>query len=179
MPSGAIETAADNAPAIAIAVSRVAVTGAIAIAVRRVTIARAITVAVSRIAIASAIAIAAPTVACAIVTGSGSGRAVESCTSNGVIAEIGTDAIGAAHRAAMNARNAHWRQGMSNQRGGTVQRERHASLGRDTKRVRRCTENASAERSRAGSCYFEHSGLPSLPPRSPQKIIVTHCGIGL
>ena len=49
---------------------------------------------------------AAPTaVACAIVTGSGSGRAVESCTSNGVIAEIGTDAIGAAHRAAMNASN--------------------------------------------------------------------------
>src|SRR6516165_297425 len=102
MPSGAIETAADNASAIAIAVSRVAVTGAIAIA-------RAITV-------------AAPTVACAIVTGSGSGRAVESCTSNGVIAEIGTDAIGAAHRAAMNARNAHWGQGMSNPRGGTVQR---------------------------------------------------------
>src|SRR6516162_9639631 len=117
MPSGAIETAADNASAIAIAiaVSRVAVTGAIAIA-------RAITVAVSRIAIASAIAVAAPTVACAIVTGSGSGRAVESCTSNGVIAEIGTDAIGAAHRAAMNARNAHWGQGMSNPRDGTVQR---------------------------------------------------------
>ena len=117
MPSGAIETAADNASAIAIAVSRVAVTGAIAIA-------RAITVAVSRIAIAiaSAIAVAAPTVACAIVTGSGSGRAVESCTSNGVIAEIGTDAIGAAHRAAMNARNAHWGQGMSNPRDGTIQR---------------------------------------------------------
>src|SRR6516162_5448094 len=119
MPSGAIETAADNASAIAIAVSRVAVTGAIAIA-------RAITVAVSRIAIAIAsaiaVAVAAPTVACAIVTGSGSGRAVESCTSNGVIAEIGTDAIGAAHRAAMNARNAHWGQGMSNPRGGTVQR---------------------------------------------------------
>src|SRR6516164_1332234 len=117
MPSGAIETAADNASAIAIAISRIAVTGAIAIA-------RAITVAVSRIAIAiaSAIAVAAPTVACAIVTGSGSGRAVESCTSNGVIAEIGTDAIGAAHRAAMNARNAHWGQGMSNPRGGTVQR---------------------------------------------------------
>ena len=122
-PSGGIETAADNAPAIAVAVSRVAVTGAIAIAIRRVTIARAITVAVSRIAIASAIAVAAPTaVACAIVTGSGSGRAVESCTSNGVIAEIGTDALGAAHRAAMNARNAHWGQGMSNPRGGTVQR---------------------------------------------------------
>src|SRR6516164_9789118 len=106
MPSGGIETAADNAGAIAIAVRRVAVPGAIAIAVRRVAIARAITVAVSRIAIAiaSAIAVAAPTaVACAIVTGSGSGRAVESCTSNGVIAEIGTDAIGAAHRAAMNA----------------------------------------------------------------------------
>jgi hypothetical protein len=64
-PSGGIETAADNAPAIAVAVSRVAVTSAIAI--RRVTIAPAITVAVSRIAIASAIAVAAPTaVACAI-----------------------------------------------------------------------------------------------------------------
>src|SRR6516225_3545434 len=120
-PSGGIETAADNAPAIAVAVSRVAVTGAIAIAIRRVTIARAITVAVSRIAIASAIAVAAPTaVACAIVTGSG--RAVDSCTSNGVIAEIGTDAIGAAHRAAVNASNAHWGQGMSNPRDGTVQR---------------------------------------------------------
>src|SRR6516164_9137404 len=103
-PSGGIETAADNAPAIAVAVSRVAVTGAIAIAIGRVTIARAI-------------AVAAPTaVACAIVTGSRSGRTVESCTSNGVIAEIGTDAIGAAHRAAMNARNA------PNPRGGTVQR---------------------------------------------------------
>src|SRR5215831_12269093 len=65
---------------------------------------------------------AAPTVACAIVTGSGSGCAVDSCTSNGVIAEIGTDAIGAAHRAAMNARNAHWGQRTSNYRGGAVHR---------------------------------------------------------
>src|SRR6516164_2399778 len=48
----------------------------------------------------------APTaVACAIVTGSGSGRRDSCTTSNGVIAEIGTDAIGAAHRAAMNASN--------------------------------------------------------------------------
>src|SRR3974390_3193191 len=86
------------------------VTGAIA--VRRVTIACAIPVAVTRIAIAGAIPVAAPT-AGAIVTGSGSDRAVGSCTSNGVIAEIGTDAIGAAHRTAMNAGNAHWRQGMS------------------------------------------------------------------
>ena len=101
--SSGINTVSDNG------VIGTSVTGAIAIA-------RAITVAVSRIAIAiaSAIAVAAPTVACAIVTGSGSGRAVESCTSNGVIAEIGTDAIGAAHRTAMNAGNAHWRQGMSN-----------------------------------------------------------------
>src|SRR6516165_6823382 len=43
-------------------------------------------------------------------TGSGSGRAGSDradrgCTSNGVTAEIGTDAIGAAHRAAMNASN--------------------------------------------------------------------------
>src|SRR6516165_7729843 len=54
-------------------------------------------IAVRRVAIAGAIPVAAPT-AGAIVTGSGSDRAVGSCTSNGVIAEIGTDAIGAAHR---------------------------------------------------------------------------------
>jgi hypothetical protein len=49
---------------------------------------------------------AAPTAeACAIVTGSGSGRRDSCATSYGVIAEIGTDAIGAAHRAAMNASN--------------------------------------------------------------------------
>src|SRR6516165_349435 len=58
-------------------------------------------IAVRRVTIAGAIPVAAPTAA--IVTGSGSDRAVGSCTSNGVIAEIGTDAIGAAHRAAMNA----------------------------------------------------------------------------
>src|SRR5215831_11757493 len=49
---------------------------------------------------------AAPTaVACAIVSGSGSGRRDSCATSYGVIAEIGTDAVGAAHRAAMNASN--------------------------------------------------------------------------
>jgi len=62
-------------------------------------------------AVAAAPTSPAPTaVACAIVTGSGSGCtgngcSGHGCTSNGVIAEIGTDTIGATHRAAMNASN--------------------------------------------------------------------------
>src|SRR6516225_5865229 len=125
-PSGDIETASDNGViasvpgAIAIAIIAAApigkrpgnvVAGAIAIAVRRVAVTSPVAIAVRRVAVTGPITIAAPTtVACAIVTGSGSGRAVDSCTSNGVIAEIGTDAIGAAHRAAMNASNRHRRE---------------------------------------------------------------------
>src|SRR6516165_5062597 len=44
-------------------------------------------------------------------------------------------------------------------------------MGRDAKRVRSCTENASAERSRAGSCHFQHSdplGFPTQEP-TPQR----------
>src|SRR6516164_828871 len=120
----AIKTAADNTPAIAIAITRVAVTSPVAIAITRVAVTSPVAIAITRVAVTSPVAIAvrrvavagpitiaAPTaVACAIVTGSGSGRAVDSCTSNGVIAEIGTDAIGAAHRAAMNASNRHRRE---------------------------------------------------------------------
>src|SRR6516225_2636449 len=54
-PSGGIETTADNAPAVAIAISRVAVTGPIAIAVRRVAVPGA--VAVNRIAVTGPITI--------------------------------------------------------------------------------------------------------------------------
>src|SRR6516165_7353974 len=108
----AIKTAADNTPAIAIAITRVAVTSPVAIAITRVAVTSPVAIAITRVAVTGPVAIAAPTaVACAIVTGSGSGRAVGSCTSNGVIAEIGTDAIGAAHRAAMNASNRHGREG--------------------------------------------------------------------
>src|SRR5262249_54890716 len=65
---------------------------------------------VERGTIAIAVTAAPTAVACAIVTGSGSGcagsdRADRGCTSNGVIADISTDAVGAAHRAAMNASN--------------------------------------------------------------------------
>ena len=53
-PSGGIDTAADDAPAIAVAISRIAVPGAIAI--RRVAVPGAI--AIRRVAISGAIAIA-------------------------------------------------------------------------------------------------------------------------
>jgi hypothetical protein len=71
-------------------------------------------------------------------------------------------------RSPMNACNAHWGKWMSNHRAGVVQRQRHASLRRDAKRVWSCTQNASAECGHAGSHYFQHDFLLSkLPPRSP------------
>src|SRR6516165_8870585 len=42
-------------------------------------------------------------------------------------------------------------------------------MGRDAKRVRSCTENASAERSRAGSCHFQHSDLLDFPTQEPTR----------
>src|SRR6516162_9850598 len=50
-PSGGIETTADNATAVAIAVGRVAVTGAIAVAISRVTVAGPIAITVRRVAV--------------------------------------------------------------------------------------------------------------------------------
>jgi hypothetical protein len=82
-----------------------------------------------------------------------------------VIAEIGTDAIGAAHRAAMNASDAHSGAGVPNSRVGGIKGQRRRFRWRPLKREWRCTKARSGgDYSKRTYCFHDGYSFATRPP---------------
>jgi hypothetical protein len=81
-----------------------------------------------------------------------------------VIAEIGTDAIGAAHRAAMNASDAHRREGVPNSRVRGIKGQRRRFRWRPLKREWRCAKARSGgDYSKRTYCFHDCYSFTTSP----------------
>jgi hypothetical protein len=87
-----------------------------------------------------------------------------------VIAEVGTDTIGAAHCTTMNASDAHRREGVPNSRGRGIKGQRRRFRWRPLKREWRCTKERSGGDYSKRTYSFHDSYSFTTSPSAVSKI---------